>query len=185
MINNISLVLKSTNVNGWPKIKINVDNDVIFDDQIIESQLVNFYVLATTQSHSHVVTIERYGKTEENCVIDLNNNVVSDQYVELAEVKVDGIVIPDMYIRNNSKFEFNQLTYEGSTTWMPNGIWSWTFKSPIITHILDWKIYHEAKYTDDYKYPWSYKLGPDTVDDRLKKIDQVLAHINEVFNDQK
>lgn len=103
----------------------------------------------------------------------------TDQLVTLLGVTVDGTQIPEWLIRQTSSFHFAQQILEGCLEWQPPGTWSWNFQQPIITWILDQKIAHESKYNQDYKYPWSYKLGPDSVETIGSKLQTAIARIDQ------
>ena len=102
-----------------------------------------------------------------------------DELVTLIGVTVDGTQIPEWPIRQTSSFQFAQQILEGCLEWQPPGTWSWKFQQPIITWILDQKIAHESKYNQDYKYPWSYKLGPDSVETIGSKLQTAIARIDQ------
>lgn len=155
--NLIKISLKSTNVNGWPLIKIKTA-DTDFKSIIIDREFVEATVPVTNFQGENFVILERYGKTEVN---QLNN---IDQVVEILTVTVDNSVMPDFILNKFSRFEFNNQVHVGSRFFGPNGIWYFNFETPIITWILDQKILHESEYNQDYIYPWSYKFGPNCVD---------------------
>jgi len=173
MSNVINIFLKSTNVNGWPFIKIKTA-DTDFKSIIIDQDLIKIELPITNRQGKNFIVIERYGKTKLN---QLNN---IDQTVEITTVTVDNSSIPDFIFDKFSRFEFNDQVHTGSRFFAPNGVWYFEFETPIITWILDQKIIHESQYNQDYIYPWSYKFGPDSVStlssqltlvtDKVKKI---------------
>lgn len=154
--NSIRCTLKSTNVNGWPCVRIK-NNSTEFQTVVITGEVTEFDLDIAACSDSETLIIERYGKTVNN----QQNN--ADQIVEIVDLTVDGISIPDFILNKFSIFEFNDQTHVGSRYFSPNGIWKFEFQTPIITWILDQKILHESQYGQDYIYPWSYKFGPESV----------------------
>ena len=167
--NYITLHFKGTNDNGFPSVKISYDNKLLVD-YTLESEEFSYSIPIGPLDGSHIVSVERYNKTEKNI----------NQILEITEVKVDNITIPDFFLMSHSVFKFNNETHQGSRYFGPNGIWSLTFYSPLITYILDQKILHESKYNQDYIYPWSYKLGPDSVTQISKNIKFAIERISKL-----
>jgi hypothetical protein len=156
MTNLIKIILKSTNVNGWPCVKIKTNN-TDFQAVVIDQELTSIELPVSICQGQNCVMIERYGKTDQNYT------PLNDQTVEVSKVSVDGVEVPDFILDKFSSFEFNQQTHVGSRYFCPNGVWKFEFQTPIITWILDQKILHESQYNQDYIYPWSYKFGPESV----------------------
>jgi hypothetical protein len=170
MINNkLTINFKSTECNGFPSIKILHNNNLLID-YTLESYECSYTITIDLSPAHHTIIVERYNKTENN----------PDQILEITNITVDGITIPEFLLLTNSKFEFDDQVHYGSKYFSPNGIWSFNFNSPVITYILDQKILHEAKYNQDYQYPWSYKLGPDSVAQISANIDLALEQVNKL-----
>lgn len=117
--------------------------------------------------------IERYGKTVANQVDG------KDQILEIVSLCVDNVPVPCYILDKHSKFEFNNQCHLGSRYFSPNGVWTFDFQVPFITWALDQKIQHESQYNQDYLYPWSYKLGPDSVKNLQRQLGQVEKLANE------
>lgn len=152
---------------GYPCIKISLDDQLLLDHHFTSDQWT-FSIDLDHEPARHVLCIERYGKTNDNWSPDL------DQIVEILHVSVDGIHMPNYILDRHSRFEFDNQLHQGSRYFGPNGLWTFEFSTPIITHILDEKIRHESQYNQDYLYPWSYRLGPDSVNNIISNIDQTL-----------
>ena len=163
-MNLFKFFFKATECNGWPKIKILV-NGVEREDMIIERSLA--IVLSVDSNSTQTIEIVRYGKAQNNTLLR-GSEIVKDQLLELESISVDDVKLPDWYIHehvSNSHIIGSNVT------------WKFTVEQPIVTYILDQKINHEAKYNSDYLYPWSHKLGPNSVkeltDDFSKAIDVI------------
>jgi hypothetical protein len=169
----VKIYFKVSEYNGYPNIKIFLNNYLLADQAFFNDQW-NFEFEVGHQPGNHCLKIERYGKT------DRNYSQEKDQTVEITAITVDGIAIPEYMLVKQSKFEFNDQIHLGSLYFGPNGIWTFNFATPIITHILDQKIHHEAQYNQDYIYPWSYKLGPDSVNSILSNIEHAVDQVNKL-----
>jgi hypothetical protein len=174
MNNMINITLKSTNVNGWPCVRIKtIDQNFYSID--INQELTNFLFSIPTDQQNFTVLLERYGKT------DINISQQLDQTVEITSVTVDDVEIPDFVLNQHSRFQFNDQTHIGSRYFSPNGLWTFEFKTPIITWILDQRIIHESQYNQDYVYPWSYKFGPESISTLSEQLDSVLDKVHKIL----
>lgn len=174
MSNLINFVLRSTNVNGWPLVKIKSVNDE-FREIKINQELTDFSVTVPLHQGNNCILLSRYNKTSNNSTQE------SDQILEIVNITIDGIKIPDFVLDQHSKFQFNDQIHYGSRYFSPNGIWTFEFQTPIITWVLDQQIIHESKYNQDYIYPWSYKFGPDSVQHLKNQLDSVYKIIQETL----
>jgi len=165
MHNIISLTFRSTEKNGWPRARIYLDDKLLQDYKFNQNiQVINIPVTYTPSKHT--VRVDRTDKTHH------------DQILEITAVSVDGVMVPDHLIRQCCEFEYNDIIDKGSTYFGPDGTWRFFFHSPIITYLLDLSIHHEAIYSDNYKYPWSYQLGPGSTDDIIQGIDKLVDKVN-------
>jgi hypothetical protein len=171
--NKIKIYFKVLEFNGYPSVKISLDDQLLVDHTFSNSEWEFQFDQEQTQRH-HCLQIERYGKT------DLNYSPEQDQIVEIKSITVDNIPIPQYILDKQSQFLFNDQVHVGSLYFGPNGIWTWNFGAPIITHLLDQKIQHEAQYNQDYIYPWAYKLGPDSVNTILSNIEGALNRVHQL-----
>lgn len=96
---------------------------------------------------------------------------------DLISISIDDIDLPFFLLNENSNFVFSEQSHAGSRHWEPPGTWVFEFETPILTWILDCKILHESKYNKDYLYPWSYKLGPDSVQELGEQMDEILRRL--------
>lgn len=173
-MNILTIVVKSTEFKGWPKIRIFLGQELLFDLQLVQEVTSIDIRLNETANY---IKVERYGKTDDQVEI-VNGHIVRDQLLEVQDLLVDGIKIPDWFKYNQSYIEYDSVRHNNSTVLGPNGIWVLNFKTPFITFFLDSKIKHEAKYNQDYNFPWSYKLGPDSV----KKLSAEFTVIKDLIN---
>lgn len=177
MHNNLKILIKSTYCNGWPNINVYLGQNLIYSLSNC-SELTTITTNLELTSSKQCIKIERYGKTEKNFVYE-NEVIINDQTIEIVDVLVDDIRLPDWLIRQNCRIEFDDNVHERSRLLGPNGFWFFEFETPILTYLLDQKIIHEAKYSDNYKYPWNHQLGPDTVETVTKELSSVKKYIIE------
>lgn len=138
------LKFKATECNGWPKIKILIDLDIIeFYD--FTSEFAEVIVPIDLYEGKHSLIVELYGKTSVNTIVDSQGNIIGDQKVELIDMLVDGITLSDFY-KWQGVYKFNDQEHPQFLVWGRNGTWQWDFKFPLITWLLDLKIENNEKY---------------------------------------
>ncbi len=173
-MNTITLVLRATEFNGWPKVKIFLGGTCLFDKELSQ-EFTSIDVLLNDRDD--YIKVERYGKTHDQFKL-VDGKIVEDQILEIYSLVVDGVKIPDWFKYNQSYIEFDNIKHSNSTVLGPNGFWTLQFKLPFITFLLDKKIEHEAKYNHDYIFPWAYKLGPESV----QKLSKDFATVKELID---
>jgi hypothetical protein len=178
-MNTITLFFHATGCNGQPMAKISL-NGTVLHNVVFAEGITQIQVPVLGNTGNCVLAVERYGKQRNNMIVN-NGNIVQDQILEITQVHVDNVKIPEFYLSTNSTFVFNDQTHVGSRYFGPNGVWSLGFSTPLITHLLDAKILHESKYSQDYEYPWSYRLGPNTVEFLLGEMDKVEQRVHQVL----
>ena len=166
--------VKSTECNGWPSVKVMLDHKILYDLTLNRQEIFEIYL--DDVSGNHLLQIEMYGKTENNILL-IDDKIVTEQSIEIAEILVDGVKLSDWFTIKHSTINFNDEQMKGLLL-CPNGTWDLKFETPIITFILDEKIKHEAIYNQDYLYPWSYKLGPDSVKNLSRDLNKAKELIN-------
>ena len=122
--------------NGWPKIRILVDNDIVQEYEF-DQKTASIDISMDLMDGSHVLQIERYSKTDNN-VLFVDGAILKDQSVELLDMFIDNVKLPDMF-KYNSKFCYNNLELPSTLLWGPNGVWSWKFKTPLLENLIDCK----------------------------------------------
>jgi hypothetical protein len=180
MINKLTFSCRATNYKGYPTIKLFL-NDKEMAPCVIDQDLFTIAVDLDYGANDTVLIIERYGKTDQNVSVDAQGNIVNDQYLEILDAKIDNMPVPDFILNSNTRFEFNDQCHVGSRFFGPNGTWTFEFKTPFIQYVLDQKILHEAKFSNDYAYAWSYKLGPDSVVKLTNEIDTVITKVKNIL----
>lgn len=169
-MNHIDLSFQATAFNGLPCVRILLDDQLLIDHKF-QQENWRYEIDLPQGPGSYRLVIERYGKTAEHWSAE------QDQTVEITGITVDGIPVPHYVLDKHSRFEFDGQSHPGSRFFGPNGTWTFEFVSPMLTFILDQKILHEAQYNQDYEYPWSYRLGPDSVNNIVSSIDQALERV--------
>jgi hypothetical protein len=132
--NCLSLQFQATECNGWPKIRILIDNDVIEEYQFDQATALIDIPIDLVDG-DHVLAIERYDKTNHNIVFT-DGKILQDQSVTLLDMYVDGIKLPEMF-KYDSKFCYNDLELISVLAWGPNGVWTWRFSTPLLQNLID------------------------------------------------
>ena len=154
--------------NANPKILVYLD-DLLLQERRLQEGTENLYIEISEDQRDHIISISKKS-------IDSK-----DEPIEIVQASIDGAAIPDHLLRLCCDFEYHSGRIEGSTYLIPDGIWRFRFSSPILIFLLDLKIAEEARYSEDYKYPWSYQLGPETVTRLITDIDEVIEKVNKVL----
>jgi len=167
-MNVLTLKFKATEFNGWPKIQILIDEDLIEDHQFHQSE-EDVNITLDLLDGPHELAIERYGKTDENLSLDSQGNILEDQTLELVGMLVDGVNVPEMF-NYQGDFRTGDQIYKQSRFWGPNGVWIWEFGTPIITWMLEEVIVNDEKYTNPEIPFKEYIKDHDNQVDRLRKL---------------
>jgi hypothetical protein len=176
-MNILTLSCRATEYNGFPKVTVLLD-DHVFSEVEISTELFDILIPLDNTCSKKCLQLHRYGKTDQNVLVDTQGKIVQDQTLEILQIKIDGTLIPTFFISNNVQFEFDNQCHSGSCFIGPNGVWTFKFYTPIIEYILDEKILHESDYNQDYQFAWSYKLGPNSVNTINAKIDSLIKKIS-------
>lgn len=143
-MNRLTFVFNTTECNGWPKIRMLIDDDLYEDHHFVENnEQVNVPIELLDGNHS--LTIEIYGKTSNNTIIDNVGHIVKDQLIELIDIYADNIKLPDLF-KYIGVYKFNDQEYPQATTWGCNGLWIWNFATPLLTWALDKQIANRESY---------------------------------------
>jgi len=137
LLNNcLTLQLQASECNGWPKIRILIDNDIIQEYEF-DQETATIHVSLDLMDGEHVLEIERYGKTNDNIVF-VDGQILKDQSVTLVDMYVDGVKLPDLF-KYDGKFCYNDLELPSVLVWGPNGGWTWKFATPLLENLIDRK----------------------------------------------
>jgi hypothetical protein len=132
-MNTLSLIFTASFCNGWPKIKVYLDEDLYQDYEFIKyAEIVD--IPLDLLDGNHVLKIELYNKTNQNTKIE-DGVITQDQLVTLENIKVDGVTIPKELLYKG-RYVFNDVEPQQGLTWGINGYWSWNFQTPIIDWII-------------------------------------------------
>jgi hypothetical protein len=175
MTNNLILICESINCNGYPCADIKLDDSTVYRG-VIDDHQNKFNISVPSTAGMHTLSIQRYGKTEKNISPDC------EQILKVNSILIDGVAIPKHILVNNSAFEFNNTTNHGSLDFYPNGTWTFYFQTPAITWCVNQKIVNDAKFSNDYVLPWSYKLGPGQADQLIDDIDQLFDKLKTIHD---
>ena len=161
MTNRIALRLSSSSVLDQDDCIINIDNEC----------------LTMTIDDTNIITCFDVGPKQQNHCLSIQKNVDDRKIIKLESISVDDIYLPRWLLHDHGTFFWHGQQHQGSMEWYPAGTWQFCFATPLLTWILDQKILHEARYNQDYLYPWSYRLGPDSVKNLGSKIHQTFQKV--------
>jgi hypothetical protein len=131
-MHSLKLTFKAVESNGWPKLLFLINDDLI-EDYHFNNELGEVIIPIDLLDGNHILSIELYDKT-------------GSQYVELLDMYVDNILLPNMY-KWLGIYKFNDQEYPQALRWECNGSWNFNFQTPLVTWMLDVKIANEEKYT--------------------------------------
>ena len=150
-MNELGFEFKATKCNGWPKIRMSIDDD-IYQEYKFSSSHECVSIPIDLLDGNHTLAIEIYGKSQSSTVVN-DQQIIQDQLVTLENIFVDNVKLPD-----NFKYSGTYGQQPSCLTWGENNKqWLWNFSTPIIDWILKEK--HrltEEKYGDHYDL-WSEK----------------------------
>ena len=127
----IQLHFSATECNGWPKVRVLIDNVLISTTEINQIRLSLPVELPPLTPGEHVLSVEMFDKTTTNTLIS-NDQIVKDQLLELVDIQFDNIVLPE-YHKYNGTFYYNNHSIPSMTKWGFNGRFCWKFNTPLIS----------------------------------------------------
>lgn len=134
----LTLKFRTTECNGWGKFRILIDDD-LYEDYHCTQEDALVSIPLTYLEGEHILSIEIYGKTDKNTLVDETGNIIQDQLIELIEMTVDNVQLPKMLLWHGT-YTFNETILKQALIWGCNGTWEWKFKIPFITWVLDKKV---------------------------------------------
>lgn len=170
-MNNLKITFNTSECNGWPKLRVLIDND-LYEDHLFSSANESITVPIELLDGRHVLELEIYGKTSVNTKVDKEGNIIQDQLIELVDMFIDDVKLPE-YFKYIGVYKFNNQTYPQALVWGCNGNWIWEFSTPIITWAIDKKTDNAEKYNP----PTISNF--DALTDKLKRF----AIIEELLNE--
>jgi len=142
-VNYLKFLFRATECNGWPKLKFLIDLDII-EYYEFSSDTAEITIPISLLDGDHSLFVELYDKNKNNTIVDAGN-IIKDQTVELTDIYVDDILLPDFY-KWMGVYEFNGNIFTQALLWGINGSWRWNIKTPLIPWLLEKKLEHEEKY---------------------------------------
>lgn len=173
-MNHIKFTFKLTECNGWPKIRVLVDND-LYEDRQFTSEFDNITVPIEVLDGDHNLSIELYGKIINNTIVDKQGNILKDQLVELLDIYVDDIKLPEWFTYLGT-YVANNTTYPQAKVWGGNGVWNWSFSTPLIIWILDKKVEDEERHNPPAK---SELIKWKELVEKYKEFERLLGDTND------
>lgn len=144
-MNILSLVFSASFCNGWPKIKVYLDEDLYQDHEFIkDNEIVD--VPLDLLDGLHTLKIELYNKSSRNTKV-VDSIIVQDQLVTLEYIKIDRVTVPKQFLYEG-RYTYNDVEPYQGLTWGINGHWSWNFRTPIINWIINQKNLNQGVSTD-------------------------------------
>ena len=89
-MNKLKIGLKSTWWDRPPHVRIHTNNDILFDDKVEQDKTLEFKFI-NFDSTTCQLCIELVGKTDDQTVVDLDNNIVKDQLIQVEKIEIDDI----------------------------------------------------------------------------------------------
>ena len=136
---------EATECNGWPKIRIGIDGDVLVDHDFTSSYeyvKVNYDVV----DGAHTFDIERWGKQNFNIVHD-QGIILQDQTVTLKNIWVQDVCLPE-WVKSQGTFRFDDVTLLAGLTWGTK--WCVLNTSTDTLGKLDCKTKHSTQWLNDW-----------------------------------
>lgn len=145
----IKFDFKVSECNGWPTIVFLVDDDTLLEHQFTQEQ-ETIELPIDVLDGEHLLEIERINVTRDNTQIDQTGHIIKDQLVELLNIYIDNVRLPEFF-KYRGTYTLNGQSYPQGLTWGGNGIWSWDFETPIIDWAIDTKIEHANSFKGDHQ----------------------------------
>jgi hypothetical protein len=125
---------ESSSVKQDPKIQINFNNDIIFDDVIPNTgtQSHKFIVIPKINDYN-TISIKFYGKSSKDTLVSKSGEILKDTFVLLKRFSINGISLlsdPNFYYNELSYIENDQKTTAKPGFWVNESSLHLTFKSP-------------------------------------------------------
>ena len=132
-MNKLGFEFKASECNGWPKIRISIDDD-IYEEHKFSSSHECVTILIELLDGEHSLTVEVYGKADNGTIVK-DQEIIQDQLVTLENMYVDNVRLPD-----NFKYAGSYGDQPSCLTWGENNKkWQWKFETPVVSWILQVK----------------------------------------------
>jgi len=162
----------ATECQGWPRIRICIDGDVLLDHDFSSSQ-ESVEIEYDVIDGDHTIEIERWGKQNFN-MIHQDGEILKDQTVTLDDIWIQDVCLPEWF-KSSGQFVWQQGVIPNGLTWGPNGVFSIPFQSPLIPWIV------KQKFKDSTDQPGLYiptDSNQQQVHQLLEKFQNDLNQVN-------
>jgi hypothetical protein len=139
-MNILKLQFCATECNGLPSLRFCINNDIQQEFTFTETESTVDLIINLLDG-KHELEIERYGKTDNNTLIDSAGQILQDQTVTLVDMFLDGIKLPDRF-KYSGVFHYNDQSIQSGLVWGPNGKYIFKFETPMITWVIQ-EQYHK------------------------------------------
>ena len=140
--NNISLTIAGYYCNGWPNIKISLNNKTLYNGNINDKIVFNFDNLDFNENNT--LSIEHYGKRlgEDNVwdtEVDENNTIIRDKYFTISDISINNISLKEIW--HHGSFSNDQTINEhvNEIFFNFNVLYTLDFKTPFYNWVIDKK----------------------------------------------
>jgi hypothetical protein len=174
-LSKISVVLKGTWCNDWPRFKITGNDSIYFDDFVAGDKIIEFFM--PTDKHN-TLRLEHYGKQfGENGQWDThsdNGNIVRDRAVRLISLELDDVEI-SQYLIKHWPFKTSDGQLVPTDYFGFNGECCIEFNAPTYEWVINKLIHDPTTYT-----PKAHDLIVETSHNDLFNYDQDLVTLSEI-----
>lgn len=134
----------------WPKVKVTIDKDVVFNGVIVEQQQINYNNEFNNINYLDV-SIEYYDKQDHDTTVDSNGQIIENQSVTISELTVNGINIVKTQIISRLGMFYQKLSTAKQQYFIDhgfdtgpshtlhlseNGIWKLKFQIPVMSQFV-------------------------------------------------
>ena len=183
-MDDFKITLLGTYCNEWPLCKITVNNQVIYDGQIQDTQTIEFQ---HQLEHRNFLKITHYGKwfgpgRYDTSRPDPNGPIVADRALRLQSLIIDDVEL----VQYAAQIPF--MTDHGETWYTHhfghNGTWELEFAAPVYDWIIERFIRSQAAKTPDLMLETSHQDLWDYTSDQLDldEIERLLASHAHLFD---
>lgn len=139
---NIKTTLRPEYFDRAPKIRVSLDNVYIYDGEVCDIVDIDQDVEYSEDQETVTLTIELYGKTQEDTVVDKNLQVLKDTLVYIDSVKIEDCDLGENlhkigYYRHDFNGTGNKITQPWAQCMGCNGQQELVIANPIALWLLE------------------------------------------------
>ena len=189
---NIDVKVIGTFCNSWPNLIIELNDKTIYDDVIVDTQVINLQVNNLLDKNNKIILGMKGKKFGKNKVWDTkveNNKIIADKTIKILSLKLDEVECKDLF---NSQFHVKRSdqqpsyfpdTVESSDTMHYNGYFGFSFDLPLYNSLINKKFSNKSEdeisyfsnYTKVFHYDEEIKIITE-IEENLKKIDEKFSN---------